>query len=307
MKNERIPPERLPRLPSIDMYAGLTCIELEEENFDLGEGVFLRKTFGHVMAPFTMAFARPAEYDQPHPGPWKSLGGGFAFDIEAELKLPPNISGSKHGQMDVARTILAVLRLGIHPAIQLPVFANHSFREIASIPDRATWLRPFDFEPRYFPLDADSQVFGAAEAEWVRDRWRTVLRLRQEDAAFALALDALDRGQFIHTTALALVSLWAALEALFSPSTSELKFRVSTFIAAYLEPPGETRLTLQKQVAKLYDKRSAAAHGRPNHASEDLLETFNLLARALRHMVDEGSVPNKDDLERALFGVERIG
>ena len=32
------------------------------------------------------------------------------------------------------------------------------------------------------------------------------------------------------------------------------------------------------------------------------LDTFNLLARILRQMIDQGRVPSKDDLDRLLFG-----
>jgi len=289
--------------PMFDMYCGFANLELAEDAYDLGSGMLLCKTYGHLMAPFTMAFKRPAEYDQPHPGPWKSLGGGFAFDIEAELKIPARLGSGKNGQMEIGRAVLFLLRLGVHPSIRLPVFANFPLSAVAELPDRETWIRPYDFEPRYFPLDTDHETFGSAEAEWIKDRWQTVLKLRDEDAAFALATEAIDRGQFIQTTALTLVSLWAALEALFSPSTSELKFRVSALIAAYLEPPGDARLALQREVAKLYDKRSAAAHGKPSHENEHLIDTFNLLARVLRQMIDRRAVPKKEDLERALFGV----
>lgn len=290
------------RVTPFDMYCGFANLELEAEAYELGNGMSLRKTYGHLMAPFMMAFKRPAEYDQPHPGPWKSLGGGFAFDIEAELKIPASLGSGKYAQMEIGRAILFLLRLGIHPAIRLPIFANFPFATVAELSDRETWLRPNDFEPRYFPLDSDCETFGDAEAEWVRDRWQAVLKLSREDAAFALATQAIDRGQFVQTTALALVSLWAALEALFSPSTSELKFRVSALIAAYLEPPGEARLTLQREVAKLYDKRSAAAHGKPSHENEHLIASFNLLGRVLRQMIDRGEVPKKEELDRALFG-----
>jgi hypothetical protein len=56
-------------------------------------------------------------------------------------------------------------------------------------------------------------------------------------------------------------------------------------------------------IARLYDKRSAAAHGKPNHETDDLLGTFNLLARVLTRILDDRAVPSKDSLERRLFGV----
>lgn len=288
--------------PAFDLYAGVCGLKLAEDSFDLGDGVILSRTYAHLMAPFTMAFKRPAEYDQPHPGPWKSLGGGFAFDIDAELKVPAALSPSLGTQSEVIRMIGFLLRLGISPALRLPALANHSFSTMAERSPQESWLRPNEFQPRYFLLDSDAEQIGAPEAAWVAERWHAALRLSKESAEFALAVEALDRGQFVQKTALALVSLWAALEALFSPSTSELKFRVSALIAAYLEPPGQGRHDLQRAVAKLYDKRSAAAHGKPRHETDDLLETFNLLARVLRRILDDRAVPSKDQLERTLFG-----
>ncbi|WP_373715002.1 hypothetical protein [Roseateles sp.] len=55
-------------------------------------------------------------------------------------------------------------------------------------------------------------------------------------------------------------------------------------------------------VAKLYDKRSAAAHGKPKHGDDDLLATMNLLGEVLRKILDDGAMPSKDSLERSLFG-----
>jgi len=289
--------------PTFDLYAGVSGLELTEASFDLGSGIVLSRTYAHLMAPFVMAFKRPTEYDQPHPGPWKSLGGGFAFDIEAEIKVPAALDPSQGTQSDVIRMIGFLLRLGVHPALRLPALANHPFSTMAYRSEHESWLRPNEFQPRHFPLDSASEAIGADEAAWVAERWKVGLKLSKESAEFALAVEAIDGGQFVQKSALALVSLWAALEALFSPSTSELKFRVSALIAAYLEPPGSSRHALQKAVAKLYDKRSAAAHGKPKHETDDLLETFNLLAQVLRKILDERAVPSKEDLERTLFGV----
>ncbi|ARP82924.1 hypothetical protein CAL12_20300 [Bordetella genomosp. 8] len=287
---------------TFDLYAGVSGLDLAQDFFDLGDGVFLSRTYAHLMAPFVMAFKRPPEYDQPHPGPWKPLGGGFAFDIDAEIKIPAGLDSCYGTQTDVARMIGVLFRLGVHPALRLPAFASHSFSTMADRSEGESWLRPNEFQPRYFPLDSDSHQIGAAEAAWVAERWRTGLRLQKESAEFALAIEAIDGGQFVQKSALALISLWSALEALFSPSTSELKFRVSALVAAYLEPPGRSRHTVQRAIAKLYDKRSAAAHGKPKHQAEDLLETFNLLARVLRKILDDQAVPSKEELESALFG-----
>jgi hypothetical protein len=81
-----------------------------------------------------------------------------------------------------------------------------------------------------------------------------------------------------------------------------LRFRVSALIAAFLEPPGESRLAVQKHVAALYDKRSAAAHGLPRHDRNDVLDTLNLLRRVALMIIDNKKVPTKRELEAKLFG-----
>jgi len=117
-----------------------------------------------------------------------------------------------------------------------------------------------------------------------------------------LAAHAMSSGQFIEDTALTLISLWGALEAIFSPSTSELRFRVSALISSYLNPPGPQRLAHQKQIAELYDKRSAAAHGKRKHDGNDLLLTFELLRKVLIQIIRDGEMPTRQHLENKLFG-----
>lgn len=99
-----------------------------------------------------------------------------------------------------------------------------------------------------------------------------------------------------------MVSLWGALESLFSPSRPELSFRVSGLIAAYLEDFGAARQALQKKVAKLYDVRPFAAHGKPKDDPNALVETFELLRRAIINMINDEHVPSKAELESRLFG-----
>jgi hypothetical protein len=126
--------------------------------------------------------------------------------------------------------------------------------------------------------------------------------LRAKSAEFDLAAYAMDAGQFQHSTALTLVSLWGALEALFVGDRNELRFRVSSYIASYLVPYGLGRDKKQKEIAKLYDKRSAAVHGLPNHSGDDVLATFILMREVLMKIVDEGEVPTREKLEKCLFG-----
>ncbi|MBK7848095.1 MAG: hypothetical protein IPJ73_13430 [Zoogloea sp.] len=284
-----------------DVHAGLSGLELDDDCFDLGDGITLRKTYAHLMAHFVMAF-KPAPPGGFHPAPWKPATGGFTFDVSAELLVPAHLEKKFGSTVSVAKTVVFLLRLWVNPATTLPVFSNFPFAALPNTPDNQARLLPFEVQDRHFPLGV---VGGRATPDalaWVKEHWAITQKLFQHNAEFALAVEAIDTGQFVQSTALALVSIWGALEALFSPSTTELKFRVSALIAAFLEPPGIERAKLQKEIAKLYDKRSAAAHGKPKHEPEDLLSSFNLLRRVLIAIITSGKVPSKNDLEGMLFG-----
>ena len=284
-----------------DVHAGLSGLQLAKESLELGEGLTLSRTYAHLMAPFLMAFA-PAPPGKHHPTPWKAASGGFAFDVNAELLIPARIEETHGSKIGVARTVVFLLRLWLNPATTLPVFSNYPFAALSKIQDNEAKLFPFEVQPRHFPLEVDGSAATKDDLAWVKDNWQVTHKLIGESADFELAVGAIDTGQFVQNSALTLVSLWGALEALFSPSTTELKFRVSSLIGAYLEPAGKDRAELQKEVSKLYDKRSAAAHGKPKHDPQELLSTFNLLRRVLIAIITDGQVPTKDDLSGMLFG-----
>lgn len=286
-----------------DLYAGLAGIELAEDNFELGDGIRLSRTYAHQFAPFMLAFGRPSP-GKPHGGPWKAAGGGFSFDITAELFIPAEIEGKYGSTAGMSRLLLSLLRLGVDPAITLPIFANSSFSSLPKMADAEVMLQPFEVGRRHFPLGYTGEVKSDAIV-WVKERWRITHKLTKSHAEFELAVAALDSAQFVQQSALGLVSIWAALEALFSPSHTELSFRVSALISAYLEEPGAARLARQKSIAKLYTKRSAAAHGKPSHDQQNLLDSINLLREVLIKMLDDGRVPSKVELEESLFGVPR--
>jgi hypothetical protein len=54
---------------------------------------------------------------------------------------------------------------------------------------------------------------------------------------------------------------------------------------------------------RLYEDRSAAAHGLVKSKQDGLLETFELLRQVVLKMIGEGHVPSKEELEASLFGI----
>ncbi|MGN8064309.1 hypothetical protein ACTJK4_21845 [Ralstonia sp. 22111] len=286
-------------------YAGIAGLHLPPgtDETDLGQGLVLRRTYAHLMSSYTLAFNPPEAPGKHHPAPWKATARQDAFDVHAELIIPSHYKPP--GDMrpyDVARTIVSVLRLCVDPTIRFLVQSTHSLSEVALMPDQDIQLTPVESTKQYIELALVNSDNDAAHLEWVRKHWSNAVALMANHADFRLAMEAFELSTFVPHHSLTLVSLWGALEALFSPSTSELRFRVSALIASYLYPPGEARLDLQREIFDLYDKRSAAAHGKPKHNTAHLVQTFNILQRVLVRMIEEKEVPSKTALNNMLLG-----
>lgn len=286
-------------------YAGLAGLHLPPgtDEIDLGQGLVLKRTYAHLMSSYTMAFNPPTAPGKHHPAPWKATTRHDAFDVHAELVVP---SGYKPpGDLDpfaVARILTSVLRLVIEPDVRFLVHSTHSLSEIATLTEQNISISPVETTRQYIELALVNPLADEVRWDWVRKYWSHAVALMATHADFRLAMEAFELSTFVPHHALTLVSLWGALEALFSPSTSELRFRVSVLIASYLHPAGEARLARQREVFDLYDKRSAAAHGKPKHNTTHLVQTFNILQCVLVKMIELKEVPSKTALNNMLLG-----
>ena len=288
-----------------DLFLGLTDLSLDDSPVDLGDGLVLSKTFAKFLSPLPLVNTAPPDPDPLKLSPAYWQCSARDNEVLAQLFIPATAVASFSKRYELGSFLVALLRLWSDPSIGLHVLSSHNFASLVGLPDTdRPVLIPIETHMRHFRLATIEPSSVVPSLPWVKDNWKTAYRLYVSSAEFRLAVDTLDSGQFVPNPALALVALWGALEAIFSPSTAELKFRVSALIASYLKPPGQERLELQKQMASLYDMRSAAAHGKPKHHGDDLLKTFELLRRVVIRMIHDGAVPTKDLLERRLFGAE---
>ncbi len=254
------------------------------------------------MAPYLAAFA-PAEEGQPHPAPWKAVSGGMGFDIQAELYIPQEFTlPNWFDRLNTIWWFAALIRLKASSLVSVPVLANKSFSEIPSAKDEP-YFWPIEMKPsRLVPVEKPSSIIAVSDLHWIHEHWILGGELMNKHSDFNVAFQAIDECIWSHSTSLALVSLWGALERLFSPSHYELSFRVSATIASYLEPPGNARLDFYRRVKRLYDARSKAAHGSPIEENKSLFDTYALLKRALIKMIENKHVPTREELETVLFG-----
>lgn len=286
----------------ISLYAGISDAQLEVDDFHFGHGVVISKTFAYVMAPFLIAFA-PAKKGKPHPPPWKTVGGGFGCDIHVQLYVPQEFCPPNwFDRLNSVWWIVALIRLIGAPQVSVPVVASAPFTKMRDIKEE-TSIWPIEFtQHRYVPVTPISTSLKVEHLEWVKKHWLSGGHLLQNNQELNIAFQAFDAIVGVSDTSLYMLSLWGALESLFSPARTELRFRVSVNIAAFLEPFGKGRLLLQKKIAKLYDTRCAIAHGKPKKVTKPLMETYILMRRVLIKIFEDNHVPTKTELEQNLLG-----
>jgi len=293
-----------------DLHGGLAGVKFEIDNSSLGHGITLRQTYAHLMSSFMLAFRIP--HPPEHFGePWKAAKGGISVDIVAEIHVPRCYKPPEpYDRINTIWWLVSLLRLHSTCLVFCPATANASFSEAVAVPDDAFHVWPIEVEPRKTWEEAPKRIITEADVEWLAAHWEAARLLRKQSTEFALATYAFDQCTFLSQPELALLSLWGALEALFSPDSRELRFRVSSNIAAFLEPAGIVRMELQSRIAKLYDVRSKAAHGQHGQQADirtPLRETYQLVRRVLIQIVEEGHAPTHEDLRRRLFGAENGG
>ena len=285
------------------LFGGVSGVTLPMKSFSLGEGVELRQTFSHLLSVNMMAFAPPGPEGYHRP-PWKAAKGGFGYDIAVEICAPPGTSlGESFDARETIWWIAALLRLARFPYLSVPVLSDYSFQDIPNIKEEPT-LTPFETERRIFSApQGDECALSLEDLTWVAEKWRSAGQLLNSNPKFFGALKAFDSSTVRGRASASMLALWGGIEQLFAPSAVELRFRVAALLASYLEPPGSVRLKLYKQVLKLYNERSLAAHTSKEVEAGPLVETYVIMRNALVRMIDEEKVPTQSELESLLFCV----
>lgn len=281
------------------LYAGLTGLSLDNEVYDLGHGVILRREYAHLFSPWMMAF-EPATKGGPHPAPWRAVEGGSAFDINVEVEVS-NLYSEMWTTLDAKlETMIMLLRLTCAPAIAVPVKLRVPIKSAATQSD--AFIERFETETLALVPPSKGVTMHPEDLEWFKQNWLTLAKLLKENPVLQAALEVCDDCRIQRHTSYSMLAIWGALEHLFSPARSELRHRVASNIATFLEPRGEKRVDSYRRVLKLYDQRSVAAHTATNKPPEYFLESWVLLRNVLMKILVEGKIPTQLDFEQALFG-----
>lgn len=287
--------------PQQYLYGGISGVKLDIDYFDLGEGVEIRRTFAHLFSSNMVAFAPPGPKGY-HPGPWKAAKGGFSYDIEVEIRAPEYTNlGKSFDARETIWWIAALLRIAHYPFLSIHVISSRPFSEIP-MSDAETTITPFETEGRIFgPADGSSGVLEIEQLAWVKDKWVEAGKLMNQNPKLYSALKSFDGATLRGRASSSLLAMWGAIEQIFAPSAGELHFRVAALMASYLEPQGTSRLELYKEILKLYNERSIAAHTAKEIETGPLVQTYVLMRNALIKMIDANQVPTQANLETLLF------
>lgn len=75
-------------------------------------------------------------------------------------------------------------------------------------------------------------------------------------------------------------------------------------MASYLEGHGAKRLSLYREILKLYNERCVAAHTAQEVETAPLLQTYVIMRNVLVKMIDTNQVPTQLDLETLLLSAD---
>lgn len=283
------------------VYLGMSGVKVSFDELVLPKGVIARRAYAHFMSPHMVALESPTR-EKLAPSPWKTVRGSgdkiVHWELEVDLTQKPEGAEAD----DYVKTIVSLLRLGLSPQLHCFLISSVSFASKAEFNDSEPEVSLWETN-RVLVLKGANDELSQNTFGWIAENLERRMDLIYKHYELKLAVSSLDEVHFQQSLPMSLVLLWGALEAIFTKDKAELRFRVSVMIASYLEPDGgDKAYQLYKKVAKLYNERSKAAHGDNSVKQDTLLQTYELLYKAVEKMFEQNSVPTKESLERSLLG-----
>src|SRR5882724_8486927 len=191
---------QLARPEDVPLYGGLSGLSIALPEFVICEGLVVRETYAHVMAPYLMAFMRPTRPAAHHPPPWKAARGGLGFDVTIEVALAKGARPTAVDRLNTLWWVLALLRLVTGAPLRMPVISDTAFADILSSPKEPN-LWTIEMPPRQLRVARrapDEITLG--HLEWVREVFQGGAALLGEDDVFNRAFQTFDIAIWAHST-----------------------------------------------------------------------------------------------------------
>ena len=140
-------------------------------------------------------------------------------------------------------------------------------------------------------------VLTEEDSKWIESHFAIAKNLLEEER-FQTSVHCLASYRWHTMPRIRLAVLWAGIEGMFGAS-SEIRFRISVYIARFLYPQDEIkRREIFEMVKKLYDSRSAAVHGGKvkGDIKKSVEKSAELLCQLILRCIEQGSMPRENDL-----------
>lgn len=274
------------------LHGGVVGLELPIPHFVLADGLELRSTYAHLIAPFLLAFKRPERPGVPHPAPWKDLAGA-GLDITAEVHLHVGARPTNFDRLNTLWFALSLLRLRTEANLQMPVISNVALDQVA---DQLNEVHFIPLELSIFrQTTAPSRQPRLVDLEWIASNFGKAAALADE-AEFNRAYQTLDRAVWSADPGAAIIVVWAAIETLLRLGDRFITDRVSKALAVLLNEPGPARDRAFTHIRANYSARGGSAHDGALPPREALYEAFQLARRAFIRVIEIGRRPPIDEL-----------
>lgn len=146
------------------------------------------------------------------------------------------------------------------------------------------------FQATPYKLNADDVI-------WIKDNFSEA-RLLLDDERFKTAVHCLASYRWHSMPRIRMAVLWAGIEGIFGAS-SEIRFRISLYIARFLHPTDAiSRKEKFEVIKKLYNSRSSAVHGSrvKDNLAQAVKESAEVLREIILMVIEQRELPNEDKL-----------
>ncbi len=272
---------------------GLVGLAADFDEREVLPGVVLRKV---VEPPGEIELARAMKAA----GLFSSIAR-YSHMLSFELAVEDKSKRGSERTFTYAWWITSALRVCSLCDFLVPVVADRPWGTVAAVRDNSCHIQLLEDTPKAFRLQEGRKV-SHDDIEWIVHNLLSFAKLL-DHPSFRTAVEALTTHHQHASLRMATAALWAGLEAVLQIE-SELRFRVSAYVACLLEPFGPDRLALFRHTRKLYDLRSKAVHGAALQDAvlrKHVVEIRELLARVIRTITEGGKFPEPEQLDERVF------
>lgn len=166
----------------------------------------------------------------------------------------------------------------------------------ASLISAKSHLRATNFH-MYGLTQASPYKLNNDDIRWITEHFHAARQLLDNDK-FQTAVHCLASYRWHTMPRIKMAVLWAGIEGMFGAS-SEIRFRISLYIARFLHPvDADARRATFEAAKKLYNSRSSAVHGLKikGDLAQAVEESAELLKNLIRQSVINKAIPNEDEL-----------